>query len=280
MLYGVMMMQNGSYTKEISIDRGTKTDSFDMPLMHTHECHELYFLLSGQRRYLIGPDIYDVSAGNVVLIPAGQLHRTTMRDAKGHTRYVVYFHEDHIRDFIRLIGQDTFDRLLGGGCIQLPGNQVQLVSELLRKMEQEQKHNAPFARAVLKTQLQELLLCLLRFSSARGQAGSGSAAKIQEVTHYICENYSTEISLADAAKLAFMEKTYFSKCFKNLTGFGFQEYLTRIRIQAAQHLLQDSTASIGEIAERCGFSGSNYFGDVFRRCTGLSPTEYRGKYRG
>ena len=271
-------MNNGSYTKEISIDWGAKSGSFDMPTMHTHDCHELYFLLSGQRRYLIGPDIYDVSAGNVVLIPAKQLHRTTMRGSRGHTRYVVYFHEEYLQDFIGLVGQARFDAILTSGCIQLPGDQAQLVGELLRKMEQEQKRADPFARAAMKTSLQEILLCLLRSGTSRGQAVSANAAKIQEVTHYICQHYGTDISLADAAKLAFMEKTYFSKCFKSLTGFGFSEYLTRIRIQAAQQLLQRSDDSISEVAGKCGFSCSNYFGDVFRRCTGCSPTEYRSRY--
>ena len=72
-----------------------------------------------------------------------------------------------------------------------------------------------------------------------------------------------------------MEKTYFSKRFKALTGFGFLEYLTQTRLQAAQELLTATEMSIGDISEACGFSSSNYFGDVFRRCCGMSPSDYR-----
>jgi AraC-like DNA-binding protein len=60
-----------------------------------------------------------------------------------------------------------------------------------------------------------------------------------------------------------------------LTGFGFLDYLTQIRLQEAQRLLRTTALSLSDISEMCGFSGSNYFGDVFRRYTGLSPSAYR-----
>ena len=72
-----------------------------------------------------------------------------------------------------------------------------------------------------------------------------------------------------------MEKTYFSRRFKALTGFGFLEYLTQTRIRAAEQLLIETELSIENIAELTGFSCSNYFGDVFRHYKGVSPTAYR-----
>ena len=76
-----------------------------------------------------------------------------------------------------------------------------------------------------------------------------------------------------------LERTYFSRRFKQLTGFGFQEYLLKTRVLAAQRLLLETALPVGEIAERCGFASGNYFGDVFCRYQGVSPTEYRRQNR-
>ena len=88
-------------------------------------------------------------------------------------------------------------------------------------------------------------------------------------------NYKEEITLSSAAEMAGFEKTYFSKLFRSITGFGFQDYLLQTRILAAEPLLKDPTRSINDVAEACGFSSGNYFGDVFKRYRGISPTEYK-----
>lgn len=271
----VMNMYGHEYTKEVSLDYGMASVSVDMPTTHAHECHELYYLESGHRRYLIGSNIYDVSPGNIVLIPTHCLHRTTACGSKGHSRYVAYFSESYLQDFVDTIGQESFDRLMQRGCLLLPDEQKQYIASLLRKMEQESASNISYNRAALKLYMQEILLCLIRYGSPCGESLSGNAAKIQEVAHYICENYGDDITLAVAANMACMEKTYFSRSFKEITGFGFREYLTRIRLLSAKQLLQDTTLSISEISSRCGFSSSNYFGDVFLRYMHMSPREYR-----
>lgn len=275
----VMKMYNYERTKTVSVEHGARTSSFEMPMMHTHECHELYFLVSGRRRYLIGAGLYDVSPGNVVLIPAYHLHRTTMINQKGHSRYVVYFSEEFLKDFIHVVGKTMFDDLMAKGCAQIPQKQVENIHDILKQMHASQKENSPFAPAILKTGLEQILLILLRDSTKKEKTAGGSADKIQEVTQYIEKNFAQDISLDEASSIACMERTYFSKCFKQLTGFGFSEYLTRIRMQAAQHELIHTNHSISEIARNCGFSGSNYFGDVFRKCNGFSPSEYRKRYR-
>lgn len=280
MMIWVMNMYNYEQTEKISVEHGAKQQSFEMPMMHTHACHELYFLISGQRRYLIGPDLFDVSPGNIVIVPRGQLHRTTTIDRKGHSRYVIYFCEEYMKDFISIVGGEAFAALMQGNCFQLQDSYVSSIHAILQRMDQTQKQAQPFAEASLKTDLQQILLYLLRYASKKVHSAAQSATKIQEATQYITENYAEDITLEDAAKVACMEKTYFCKCFKTITGFGFSEYLTRIRMQTAESLLLKTDLTVSEIAGSCGFSGSNYFGDVFRRCYGVSPSVFRRRSRG
>ena len=102
-----------------------------------------------------------------------------------------------------------------------------------------------------------------------------TSTAIQESARYIYEHYEEPVSLAAAAAVAHMNPTYFSKKFRETTGFGFKEYLTHIRLQNAAHLLRTTDTSITEIAGICGFSDGNYFGDAFRKHYGMSPRAYR-----
>ena len=99
--------------------------------------------------------------------------------------------------------------------------------------------------------------------------------RIQQVCKYIINYYNQQITLADISKMAYMSPTYFSKKFKKVTGFGFNEYLNNVRIKMATNMLVETQYSVTEIARFCGYKDSNYFGDVFKKIMGVSPSKYR-----
>ena len=77
-----------------------------------------------------------------------------------------------------------------------------------------------------------------------------------------------------------MSSSYFSVVYKNETGETFIETITRVRMERAKDLLLDSTKKNYEIAEQVGFVDPHYFGSVFKKYTGMTPTEYGKKIRG
>ncbi len=259
----------------IYIGRSATQSVWDMKEMHSHGSHELYYLISGQRRYLIGHLIYDVSPGDLVVIPRSRLHRTVTPRSSGYDRYVCNFMENRIESFLNDLGRNLFEQLLDWGCVQLPSHASRRIYRDLQQLEHELTHRPQGADVAALHLLQDILLCALRYGSPKDPVHGAGADKIQELTAYVAQNYAQPLTLRDVAAIACLEETYFSKRFKTLTGFGFQEYLTQIRLQAAEQLLRDTSLSMGEIAEQCGFSGANYFGDVFRRWEGIAPSQYR-----
>ena len=241
------------------------------PHMHSHRYHELFFLLSGQRRYFVGHSIYDVTPGNLVIIPPTQLHRTTSSNTKSYERYLVNFYESDHPFFIETLGRDTFDRLTQSGCLEFPPHAARHMQQTLESLERELTTPSVYVRSIASHLLQDLLLTALCHGKQKVPCRSESADKVQEVARYISQHYALEA----AARMAYMEKTYFSKRFKMLTGFGFWEYLTQTRLRAAEQLLRSTQLPVGQIAERCGFCNGNHFGDIFRRWRGISPSEYR-----
>ena len=243
--------------------------------MHIHDQHELYFLISGARRYFIGHSIYDVLPGNLVIIPKNELHKTNSAGTLGYDRYVLFFSDTDIPDFIRDLGQAHYNRLLQSSCLQLPAPQVQAIQLHLEQMHTCCRNGDPYEAVTLSNHLRSILLAALRWGKLTAPCAGETVHKIQQAARYVSENFYFPLTLHDAAQIACMEDTYFSKRFKAYTGFGFSAYLTQTRLRHAQKLLDETALSVTQIAEQCGFSGGNYFGDVFRRATGLSPSEYR-----
>ncbi len=92
---------------------------------------------------------------------------------------------------------------------------------------------------------------------------------------YISDNYNKDISLDSISKYVDKSPYYFSKLFKDNTGENFIDYLTNIRMNKAKDMLSNKEISIKEICINVGYSDPNYFSRTFKKCIGLTPTEYR-----
>lgn len=95
------------------------------------------------------------------------------------------------------------------------------------------------------------------------------------IRDYIRNNYMKEISMQDAARMLHYSDAYFCKLFKQCFDQNFTTYLTKIRIHEARKLLINKNASIKDVGMKVGYYDSNYFAKVFKRITGILPSEYR-----
>ncbi len=96
-----------------------------------------------------------------------------------------------------------------------------------------------------------------------------------KVKKYINDNFHRDISMDDAAKETNLSYHYFSKFFKDSTGKSFVEYLTELRVDKSKGLLRETNDSIKEICYKIGYSDPNYYCKIFKKVTGMTPTEYR-----
>lgn len=92
---------------------------------------------------------------------------------------------------------------------------------------------------------------------------------------YVNRNYMHSINVECIADYVGRSKNYFSSQFKKDLGISFVEYLTQVRVEQARLLLKSTTMMTYEISEKVGFSDYKYFSTVFRKSTGLSPSQYR-----
>lgn len=96
---------------------------------------------------------------------------------------------------------------------------------------------------------------------------------------FIQENFTRDITLNDVANHVFLNPIYFSSFFKKKTGEKYSDYISSLKLNRAKELLRDTDMKLHFVAEKSGFRDTNYFHKIFRAATGLTPSEYRNKYR-
>ncbi|MCC2815850.1 response regulator [Lachnoclostridium pacaense] len=107
-------------------------------------------------------------------------------------------------------------------------------------------------------------------------AGAARMAQAAEtMREYIRNNYMKEISMQDAARVMNYSDAYFCKLFKQCFDQNFTSYLTNFRVNEAKKLLKNRNISVKDVGMQVGYYDSNYFAKVFKRITGMIPSEYR-----
>ena len=101
---------------------------------------------------------------------------------------------------------------------------------------------------------------------------------IQNLLAYIKEHYAQNLGLSDLADYIKMNPAYLSALFKEQVGMSYVKYLTKIRIDKAKELLREGE-KVQNVSEQVGYNDYRYFSQVFRKQVGVSPNEYKEKYR-
>ena len=271
------MLPNG---KNLYIESLSETHSTGMQQSHFHDYYEIYYLLEGKRRYFINHTLYDVEPFDVLLINKGDIHLSqVVGSEEKYARYLLTFSDSFIDGLGSEFDKNFLMNIFETKKLHIPDTMQHSFHMLLHKAETKIKQNDKYSQYIAKLNFLEALVNLNKFATKNTYPLLDDLTvyedRIQEVCRYICNYYNKPISLDQMAKIAFMSPTYFSKKFKRVTGFGFNEYLNNVRIKMATNLLMETKMPITEIATFCGYQDSNYFGDVFKKIMGVSPNKYR-----
>lgn len=105
-----------------------------------------------------------------------------------------------------------------------------------------------------------------------------NAKPIRLAKEFINQNYNEGLSLEIVGDNVGLSPVYLSSLFKKETGISFIDYITEVRIENSKRLLMSTDKTLVEIADSTGFCDTKYFSKIFKKCTGLSPSEFRKLY--
>lgn len=102
--------------------------------------------------------------------------------------------------------------------------------------------------------------------------------EIERIVLYLQMNYQKRITIDTLTREFHINRTTLTQRFSKVTGVSVMAYLINLRVRLAALMLRDTSLPVTEIMTRVGFNDMTYFGRVFRKHTGLTPSNYREKY--
>jgi transcriptional regulator GlxA family with amidase domain len=111
------------------------------------------------------------------------------------------------------------------------------------------------------------------------EAQASTRGALREVLVWAVENLDEDLSVENLALHARMSRRNFTRVFTAELGKSPAHYIEQLRIEAARQLLEDSRENLEEVASACGFSSAELMRRAFLRSVGITPSEYRERFR-
>ena len=264
--YGILNKKGGATMKDLFVERWHRSTTM-VTKSHFHDFYEIYYLCDGNMRYIINDEFFEVEQNDVVLVPRGVIHNTSYGEDETN-RLLINFSERYVSDPDLL---SVFRRKV----IKLSRRDGFELEAIFKKIEAEYTGGDRHSALLISQYITELLIIFSRSEVKNEEkALDGYSQIMQDAVKYINTAYASNISLADLSLKFGMSKSFFSRKFKQITGFGLSEYITLVRIKNAERLLLEGRLSVTEVAFACGFNDCSYFSATFKRIMGVTPHKF------
>lgn len=209
-----------------------------------------------------------LNAGDVIILNKDTPYEYSADSTEWHTSWIT---------FKGSAVSDTLSELkLDGGKI-VHYDSLEPVNELFSRLFgiiSSRSRNWNFTASSL---IYTLLTELYTHSCTEGISDAPSdESRLKSAYDFIAENFRRDITLEEIAAAAEVTPEYFCRLFRRSTNMRPFEYVARMRISEAKLLLETTDMPVSEIGTAVGYHDNSYFGSVFRRFEGISPTAFRG----
>ena len=146
-----------------------------------------------------------------------------------------------------------------------------IYNQIIRELQLQRENYEDMIRLFLR----HIFLTINRYIKEGKQTQKDTINDIERAVHYFNENYNKQISIEQYASEHLMSVNWFIHSFKSVMKVPPMQYIVSLRIAAAKGYLENSNKNIAEIAATVGYDNALYFSRLFRKYTGVTPTEYR-----
>ena len=255
---------------------------FDSP--HVHEnAVELIYCISGAFPVTRGDTCYTLGANDVLLIMPGERHFISSR-LTDTTFFAISF--TCTTDYLGLFRTEPF---------QVSGFQESLIRNIVLELHNAFRLNGgelrlfafrPNARSPIGAEqmvlcsLEQLMIGFLRDVTQEKQSQSRYFNRvvrkqmIERVAYFVQSHLTEKITATEVAEAFGYSRARFSTIYKQATGLGLNEYITKEKISLAKRLLENGSMTVTQISDQLGFSSPEYFSRRFTQCVGYPPSKY------
>ena len=248
-------------------------------LLHTHEDElELFFVYRGAGQYMVDGCTYQVAQGDMVICNADILHGEDPKDHRQMHSYCIALTGVQVDGLPanHLTARDTRSVIHCGALAEQIGEMMRLIYLLSNGSASLQEVCHHTALAVLGL-THELLRSRERHEAIQTTASAGALAR--RIRSYLDVHYAEPLTLAAIGEALGVSAYHAAHVFKAEMGSSPMQYVMHRRMGEAQTLLMDTNLSVGDIADRLGYSTPWNFSTAFGKCVGMTPSQYRQTFR-
>ena len=245
---------------------------------HAHDFLELYYFLDGSVTYYIEDQVYDLCPGDLLIIPAGKMHRPVIaNEHAAYERMVLWITPQYLQGIDSPAGdlQKNLQKVGEHGyCVPFRGDETVFVTALLKKLLYMQKNDTDPKFCAGAVEL--YLWTIFRSYGVIDTTHRNETQVIPQVIRYIAEHFSEPLTLEDIAAEFFVSKSYLNRHFKAYTNSTVYAYIMALRLTHARRMLREGIPAV-EAGRECGFSDYSTFYKAFKTQTGLSPQQFKSR---
>lgn len=251
---------------------------------HTHDYYEFYLFLEGDLDLEISGHASPLHPGDMVLVPPGVSHHALMHSSdRPYRRFVLWVSQEYAARLLKESPDYVFlmQRAATSGRCYYHFHEAEfssIQSRLIRLLEEF--HSNRYGRnAAVYLALNDLLLYMNRIIYEREHpVVSGSGDLMQEITLFIDEHLTEDLSLDVLADHVCLSKYYIAHYFKDSLGISIHQYITKKRLQSCSEAIA-AGSDITRTFDEYGFRDYSSFYRMFRKEYGMSPREYQEAHR-
>lgn len=257
----------------------TSGDGSPAPLTW-HEQMELLYFRTGGAQVRCGSRLYTAQSGDLILINPFEIHSVVyccgtpcydciMVDAS--------LYSDAQKVVCEMHDPDSMSRICFENII---GNDPQAVGYIRNILSEFQNKSFAYELAV-KADILGFFVYLFRNKAKDGLSfkelvhNAARFERLKPAFDYMKENLSREISLETLARVCSLNSAHLCRVFKQCIGITPMQYLSNLRLSAAEAMLKTTDKSISQVADDVGIPDISYFSKKFRAYTGLTPTQVK-----
>lgn len=232
--------------------------------------YQLQYNMGGRSDYRIGDRLYETRRGDLIFLRPGEIHQVATSKNSPYACISIVFH----------FGSVPFpiDNLLSAS--HLMGNFTdQALEKKLTRLVAAYRQPGLSSQFQAQTLLMDTLSELNRLLHERARDESTAAqrnnyAKMVLVKNHILQNYRDDLQIRHFEELTGFSRDYVIEQFRGTFGMTPIQYLIHVRVEKAKELALYTGLSVGEIADRVGYSDVHTFGKMFKKKTGISLSRF------
>ncbi len=255
--------------------------------LHYHDAQEINLIKNGSGFYIINGERYEFEKGDILLMNSNDLH--CAYETKDLVMLVVMFDAawfySNLRFEPELLAPFSEMGLHFTNQLDRTHPKMPLLRSTLMDMETE--HN--LAQASYGAVVYAKLLCFLSYvnrylrqenvNCGKGPISEAQLDKVRTALNAMDEKCAYPWTLEQLASLGYLSPSRFSSLFVRIVGMSPVDYLIRLRLDRACHMLENTDEKIVNIAMECGFRTLSNFNRLFKRHIGTEPRKFRSRVR-